>query len=71
MRLIRNKISTMRHSDFVRCRQTLGLSPDEEIVMDMLRREASHVQIAFALHASTATVSRRQRSLYAKIDAEL
>ena len=39
--------------------------------MDMLRRECSHVQIAFALHASTATVARRQKSLYSKIDIEL
>lgn len=61
----------MHSSDFNRCRENCGLSHDEGVVMDMLRREASHVQIAIALHTSTATVSRRQRSLYNKIDIEL
>lgn len=68
---MRNRISTMRHSDFARCREQCGLTPDEGMVMDMLRRECSHVQIAMALHASTATVARRQKSLYSKIDIEL
>ncbi|MBO7172329.1 MAG: hypothetical protein J6V52_05190 [Bacteroidaceae bacterium] len=61
----------MRSSDYKRCRENCGLSSDEGIVMDMLRRECSHVQIAIALNASTATVSRRQKSLYSKIDIEL
>lgn len=71
LRPIRNRISTMHSSDFKRCRENCGLTSDEGIVMDMLRRECSHVQIAIALNASTATVSRRQKSLYSKIDIEL
>lgn len=67
----RNRISTMRSEDYKRCRQNCGLTADEGMVMDMLRKECSHVQIAFALHASTATVSRRQKSLYEKIEIEL
>lgn len=68
---MRNRISQMHSSDFSRCRTACGLSPDEARIMDMLRHEASHVEMALALNVSTATVSRKQRSLYAKIDSEL
>jgi len=48
-----------------------GFSADEEEVLDMLRHERSIVEISMGTGMSTATVSRRIRSIKDKIGVEL
>lgn len=65
------KISRMSHADFCRCRSVCGFSEEETGVLDMLRHEKSIVQISMDLGMSTATVSRKIRSIKDKIGMEL
>lgn len=65
------KISRMSHADFCHCRSVCGFSAEEEGVLDALRHERSIVQISMDMGMSTATVSRRIRSIKDKIGAEL
>jgi len=65
------KISRMSHADFCHCRTVCGFSDEEAGVLDRLRHEQSIVQISMEMGMSTATVSRRIRSIKDKIGIEL
>lgn len=65
------KISKMSHADFSHCRSVCGFSDEEVGVLDALRHEHSIVQISMDMGMSTATVSRRIRSIKDKIGMEL
>ena len=65
------KISRMSHADFSHCRSVCGFSDEETGVLDALRHEKSIVQISMDMGMSTATVSRRIRSIKDKIGTEL
>lgn len=65
------KISRMSHADFCHCRNVCGFSDEETGVLDALRHERSIVQISMDMGMSTATVSRRIRSIKDKIGTEL
>lgn len=66
-----NFVSGMSSERFARCRRDCGLSPEEEAVMDGLRREKSIVAMSIETGMSTATVSRKIRSLKQKTALEL
>lgn len=66
-----NFISRMSSYQFQHCRQHCGLSPEEEAIMDGLRKEKSIVALSFETGMSTATVSRKIKSLKQKTALEL
>ena len=43
------------------------LTKEEEIVLEMWLKECSIVEMSFKLHLSTATISRRKKSIMKKI----
>lgn len=65
-----NFISRMSSAQFQHCRSACGLSPEEEAVMDGLRKEKSIVALSFETGMSTATVSRKIKSLKHKTALE-
>lgn len=66
-----NFVSRMSSAQFQHCRAFCGLSPEEEAVMDGLRREKSIVAMSIEMGMSTATVERKIRNIKQKTALEL
>ena len=66
-----NFVSRMSSNQFNHCRTACGLSPEEAAVMDGLRHEKSIVAMSIDTGMSTATVSRKIKSLKQKTALEL
>lgn len=66
-----NFISRMSSHQFQHCRQNCGLSPEEEAVMDGLRKEKTIVAMSIETGMSTATVARKIRNIKQKTNLEL
>lgn len=66
-----NFVSRMSSHQYNHCRTACGLSPEETAVMDGLRHEKSIVAMSIDTGMSTATVSRKIKSLKQKTALEL
>lgn len=66
-----NFISRMSSHQFQHCRQNCGLSPEEEAVMDGLRKEKTIVAMSIETGMSTAAISRKIKNIKQKTAMEL